>query len=149
MSELFENFTVSILKVNKLIQKIKIHEIKAYGLKSIHIMCCYYLYKNIDGLQANELVKLTLEDKAAISRAIKQLQKKGYVEYNPNVRNAIIKLTDLGIKLSKEILEKSEQAVSKCSVLLKDDERKLFYSTLNDIANNLERYYKSIINNGK
>ena len=79
MDKIFEHFTITILKLNKLVQKIKLYEMQEYGLKAIHVMCGYYLMENPDGLTASELVKLTLEDKAAISRALKTLQEKGFV----------------------------------------------------------------------
>ena len=41
MEKIFENFTVNILKLNKLVNKIKQFEMEEYGLKAIHVMCGY------------------------------------------------------------------------------------------------------------
>lgn len=89
----FENFTVSILKLNKLIHKIKLYEMEEYDLRAIHVMCIYYLNSYPD-ITATELAKLTLEDKAAISRALKMLAEKDYVNYTADGYNAKITLTD-------------------------------------------------------
>ena len=39
MDDRFENFTVTVLKLGKLVQKIKLFEMESYGLKAIHVMC--------------------------------------------------------------------------------------------------------------
>ena len=62
MEKIFENFTVNILKLNKLVNKIKQFEMEEYGLKAIHVMCGYYLYENPNGLTASELAKLAIEE---------------------------------------------------------------------------------------
>ena len=111
MENIFENFTVTVLKLNKLVQKIKNFEMQEYGLKTIHVMCGYYLNVHPQGLTAAELAKLTLEDKAAISRALKTLQEKGYVNYNPNQYNAVIRLTNDGKKFADYISRKATKAV--------------------------------------
>lgn len=145
MDKIFEHFTITILKLNKLVQKIKLYEMQEYGLKAIHVMCGYYLRENPDGLTASELVKLTLEDKAAISRALKTLQEKGFVSYGANGHNSLIKLTDEGKKLAEFIINRSTEAVEKGSAELTEDERVFFYRSLGSIAQNLETYYDNLI----
>ena len=145
MENIFENFTITILKLNKLVQKIKNFEMREYGLKTIHVMCIYYLNLHQDGLTASELTKLTLEDKAAISRALKVLQEKGYAIYDSNKYNAEIRLTDAGKKLASVICEKADKAVSAGSYNFTDEQRNLFYSELKTIANNLEEYHKELV----
>ncbi|MGN1373278.1 MAG: hypothetical protein ACI4VK_04450 [Candidatus Coproplasma sp.] len=39
MEKIFEQFTITVLKLNKLVQKIKTCEMSDYGLKTIHVMC--------------------------------------------------------------------------------------------------------------
>ena len=145
MEKIFENFTITILKLNKLVHKIKNFEMHEYGLKTIHVMCVYYLNNNPEGLTASELTKLTLEDKAAISRALKVLQEKGYASYDPNKYNAEIRLTEEGKKLALIISEKADSAVSAGSYDFTDEQRNSFYVELKTIADNLEKYYNSLI----
>jgi len=146
MEKIFENFTVTVMKLNKLVNKIKAHEMREYGLKAIHVMCVYYLNENPQGLRAAELVKLTLEDKAAVSRGLALLRDKGYVSYDPDKYNAVIRLTDDGKKVADFITDKSEKAVNAGSVLLSEDERLQFYKSLHCIADNLKTYYDQITN---
>lgn len=145
MESIFEQFTVTILKLNKLVQKIKLYEMQEYGLKTIHVMCMYYLKNNPAGLTASELVKLTLEDKAAISRALKTLQEKGFILYNPKKYNALIRLTDAGRKVADEVSDKAERAVAAGSYVFTEEERACFYKALGTIASNLETYYDGLI----
>ncbi len=145
MDNIFENFTITILKLNKLVQKIKNYEMQEYDLKTIHVMCVYYLSVHQQGLTASEITKLTLEDKGAISRALKTLQEKGYVVYDPNKYNAVIQLTDGGRRLASEICVKAENAVKAGSYEFTDEERNSFYKELRTIAVNLEDYYRNLI----
>lgn len=144
MENIFENFTITILKLNKLVQKIKNCEMHEYDLKTIHVMCVYYLKNNPEGLTSSELTKLTLEDKAAISRALKTLREKGYVHYDPNKYNSVIHLTDEGMKLAEDISEKASNAVNAGSYDFSEAERCSFYNALKVIACNLESYYSQL-----
>ena len=128
MDKIFENFAVTVLKLNKLVNKIKTYEMKEYGLKAMHVMCIYYLGEHPEGLKAADLVKLTLEDKAAISRGLALLRK--------------------GRRLAEGIAEKSERAVNAGSVLETDGERERFYKILNGIADNLTQYYEKLKGSG-
>ena len=145
MEDLYLNFTVSITKLNKLVQKIKAFEMSKYGLQAIHASCGYYLSKHPQGLTAKELCEMLLEDKAAISRALKTLQEKGYVEYIPRGRNEIVRLTDEGEKLAKKIIDKVNSAVNAGSVDITEEQRKFFYHSLLEISDNLIEYYQKLI----
>ena len=107
-------------------------------------MCVYYLFSRKDGLTASELSKLTLEDKAAISRALKTLQEKDYVIYDPDGYNAIIRLTDAGREFASVVCEKAEKAVNAGSCDFTDEQRGTFYKELQAIADKLEIYYNNL-----
>lgn len=142
----FENFTVSILKLNKLIHKIKLYEMEEYDLRAIHVMCVYYL--NTRGaLTASELTRLTLEDKAAMSRALKTLADKGYIQYDKGGYNALISLTESGKTVAEKIDLKSKSAVESAGGHFTEEERKMLYSALSDVIANLENYYRSLPKN--
>lgn len=147
MENIFENFTVTILKLNKLVQKIKTCEVKEYGLKTIHVMCVYYLKNHPDGLTASDLSRLTLEDKAAISRALKAMREKGLISYDPNKYNAVIRLTDAGAEFARTVCSRAEKAVEAGSYEFTEAERLAFYKALDAIAVKLEKYYDGLVNN--
>lgn len=144
MENVFEVFTITVLKLNKLVQKIKNYEMREYGLKTIHVMCIYYLLRRPEGITASELTKVTLEDKAAISRALKTLREKEYISYDLKKYGSLIQLTDSGRELAALIAKKAEKAVNAGSYDFTDDERVSFYDELQAISLNLENYYNSL-----
>lgn len=145
MNDLFERFTISILKLNKLVQRIKVYEMKKFGLKSVHVMCLYYLNANPDGLTASELVRLTLEDKAAISRALATMRAQDYVEYDAASHNAPVHLTQKGKHLAEYIVGRAAAAVRAGSADFSDEEREFFYNSLVTISDNLESYLHGLL----
>lgn len=147
MEKIFENFTVSILKLNRLIQRIKQFEMREYKLKSIHVMCIYCLNEHPEGLTASELMRLIFEDKAAISRALRQLLELGYVKYDVKKYNSLIVLTGEGLKVAEYISQKSEKAVKAGSADFTEEERDFFYKSLAQITENLKNYYGELAKN--
>ena len=144
MKERFEDFAVSMIKAGKLIQKIKNIEMQDYHLKAIHSMILYYLNEHIDGLSNSDLVKLIQEDKAAISRALKELLDKNYIVYQSHdmIYHTKIILTDAGKKIAVELDEKAIRAVQVGGNGLSEEERTTFYNALHLITSNLEAYYQ-------
>ena len=55
MDHRFETFSLSILELNRYLQKIKELEMKQFGLKASHTMCLYYLGQHPEGLTATQL----------------------------------------------------------------------------------------------
>ncbi len=145
MDKRFENFTVTISKLNKLVQKIKLFEMENYGLTAVHVMCIYYLYER-DGATASELVRLTLDDKAAISRALKLLKEKGLIVYSSAKYNAKISLTPEGVEVAKFIEERADAAVNAGGELLDKKQSEDFYVILGSICQSLEKYYYNLKN---
>ena len=138
----FENFTVTVLKINKLVQKIKLFEMDGYGLKAIHVMCIYYAGGG--PVTAGELCRLTCEDKAAISRALGMLKGRGFINYDAGKYNAEVTLTGKGRELCDFIKVKSSAAVEAAGADLSEEERALLYKSLASVAYNLEKYYNAL-----
>lgn len=146
MEALFENFTISVLKLNKLVNRIKQYEMEDYGLQSVHVMCLYYLARANDGIVAGELAKLTLEDKAAISRAVTLLAQKGYVTYDSRKYNTPVRLTEEGKAVAAYIDEKANRAVlAGKDDALTPEQRDAFYASLAVIGKNLQTYYEQLL----
>lgn len=141
MENRFETFTSLIMSINRYVQKIKDNEMKEFGLKGNQVLCLYYLNNANDGLQFGQLCSLCNEDKAAVSRTIKDLQKKELIALVNNedkkYKNAI-KLTAAGKKISAKIALKVNAFLDIGGAGINDDERTLLYSVLNKIANNLK-----------
>ncbi len=146
MNERFENFTFLILKAGKLIQKIKNIEMRKFGLKAVHVMCIYYLNRVKEGLTHAELVKVTLEDKAAISRALSTLKSKKYITYDEKKYNGLISLTNEGKEVADIIEKRANNAVNIVGEILTEEERNRFYQSLNSLTENLFKYCLALEN---
>ena len=113
-------------------------------------MYMYYLGKNKDGLTPAELSKLCVEDKAAVSRAIVELIKKGFVKYSDE--NSIQKyrvkiiLTEDGESINEQINKSISIAVNKSAKDLTELERENFYNVFYQISDNLEYINNSYSN---
>ena len=147
--ERFESFTSSVTKAYKSIQKIKIAEAEQIGLKPTHVMYMYYLGKNPEGLTHAELCKLCIEDKAAVSRAVVELTKKGFIknaEENSNrkYRTKII-LTEEGRQINRDLNEAIAIAVNKASKNLDEVDRENFYRVFFYITDNLDEICSSYL----
>ena len=78
MKDRFETFTVLINDISRSIHKLKMAEMAEFSLRSSHVSCLYYLYKQTS-LTAKALCDICSEDKANISRSVKYLEEKGYL----------------------------------------------------------------------
>ena len=141
MKERFEIFTVLINKISRNIKKIKNLEMAEYGLRSTHVSCLYYLY--LEGsLTATELCEHCEEDKATISRALEYLENNGFIlcEAKSSKRyKSPLCLTEKGKEAGEKIFTKVGNVLCEVGVGLTDEQRRVFYSYLTIISDNLEK----------
>lgn len=144
--ERFRTFTVLIAKINRSIRRIKSEVMSEYRLKSPHVSCLYYLYKE-ETLTAKELSDICDEDKASLSRSIDQLEKSGYLSCDSDARKrykAPLELTDAGREIAKIIVEKVDEILDFVGDCLDDGERASLYTSLEQISKRLDDYYGKI-----
>ena len=142
MEQRFETFTVQIAKISRCIRRIKTAEMAEFDLKSPHVSCLYYLYKNSNGMTAKELCDVCEEDKAAISRAISYLEENGYIECISKTEKRYkspLMLTKKGKQVGEKIAVKVDHILDLASPGLSTKEREEFYQTLTFISNNLQK----------
>lgn len=142
MFDRFEKFTVLINCIVRGIHKIKSEEMSKFGLKSTHVSCIYYLYREGEGLTAKELCDVCGEDKAAISRAIDFLERNGYItcesKFEKRYKSPIL-LTEKGIELGKAVSFKIGEILEKASSGLDEEKRKVLYEGLTLVCDNLQK----------
>ncbi len=139
MEERFKVFTVMTSKIKRSIQKIKVEEMAEYNLKSPHVSCLYYLYKE-GPMTSTSLCEICDEDKAAISRSIVSLEKMGYLKYASDSKKryrAKIELTESGRQIGMKIDEKITKYLAVVSVGISEKERLITYRCLHKISENL------------
>ena len=138
----FETFTVQIAKINRCIKKIKTEEMSEYNLKSPHLSCLYYMFKNQIALTAKELCEICDEDKGAISRSIDYLEKNGYIFGDSKTEKRYrspLHLTEKGEKAGESIANKIDNILVLASEGLTEENRKIFYESLILISDNLQK----------
>ena len=141
MENRFKLFTILNCRINRCIRKIKADEMSEFDLKSTHVSCLYYLHEQ-NGLTAKELCDICDEDKAAVSRALDFLENNGYLKCDSKTvkrYKSPINLTDKGILVAKKISEKIDRILGEASVGLSEENRVIFYQSLNLISENLEK----------
>lgn len=149
MVERFETFTVLLNRINRNIRKIKNQEMAKYELRSPHIYCIYYLYRT-EGLTAKDLCDRCEEDKATISRSLDYLEKNGYLVCKSDSKkryNAPFELTERGMRAGKRIADKITSILDEISIGISDEDRAIFYRSLNIISENIDKVEKSYKNN--
>ena len=142
MDNRFECFSSYISSIYKNIQRLKELKIKEYGLKSIHVMCLFYL-RHYENVTNSMLVKLTNEDKGAISRALAYLAENEYISCDKKYKSTIL-LLERGKEVAKYIDFESDNAVSFAGSAYNEEERKLFYDMLKTISENLNIYIEKL-----
>ena len=136
----FEAFVTGITLCYKSIQRIKSMEMTEFGLRGNHAMCLYFLLHNPQGMTASQLSKLCAEDKAAISRALADMQKLGYVTVPQGSRyRAAVCITPLGREKASSVDRMIEEWVSAGGEGLSEEEREVFYKSLSRISANLQQ----------
>ena len=140
MYERFETFTLLVTRLSRSIRRLKTEEMKKWGLKTHHVSCLYYLYRD-SSLTATELCELCGEDKAAVSRAIETLEEEGYIlcpSKNAKRYRSPLVLTEKGKEAGKNIIDKVEEVLRVTSADVPEEERDIMYRTLEKICISLE-----------
>lgn len=136
--ERLSDFFTYIRMLSKLLFRLKSNAVKKLGLKSVHVQCLFYLsYKG--NMTFSNLVKLTLEDKASVSKALKILTDKDIVSYHAGYNEEIV-LTEEGKKVASEIEKESITALKEARKDIPDEDARIFVSTLKKICMNLREY---------
>ena len=141
MQHRFETFTVLMASISRSIRKIKTQEMEEFNLKSTHVSCLYYLYREGE-LTATELCERCEEDKANISRAIDYLEKQGYIACRSNAQKryrAPLVLTEQGRAAGERVAHKIDRILCDASEGVDEGEREIMYRSLAIISENLQK----------
>lgn len=137
----FEQFTTTITQIYKNLQKVKMQEVADLELRGTHVMCLFQLNRHPEGLTVTQLSNLCGEDKAATSRTVSDLIKKGLVTNEQEKKYRVpIRLTAKGENIANQIDKQATQAVEAVGQGLTDEEREIFYKSLTIISENLKNY---------
>jgi len=145
MKTRYEEFTGLISAINRSIQKIERDEMIKYGYKGAYAQYLAVMNRNPEGITSAQLCEMSDRDKAAVSRIVSEMEEKGLVvreSNNDNLYRAKLKLTEEGRKAADFVCSRAAAAVDAGGHGLNDEKRKVFYETLELIADNLEHVCK-------
>ena len=137
----FEQFCNAISSIHLCIQRIERLEMAKYGLKGPHAQCLLMMGQYPQGITAAQLCEVCDKDKAAISRAISELEQAGMViRQDPEGKRyrSMLYLTEAGAHLAEHIKQLVHVAVAQASQGYDVQTRDTFVNVLNMIAGNLQ-----------
>ena len=148
MVDRFAQFVAGISCISRCIQKIERDVMVHYGLKGPHAQYLIAMSRYPDGVTATQLSSLCEKDKAAVSRAVSELEKNGLIHRagEGNSYRAMLTLTAQGKKAADQLIRQAEIAVEQAGLGLTDDARATFYSAFNLIVSNLQRISEDGLN---
>lgn len=145
MENRYEHFSSSVSGIYRCVQKIEADEMIKRGLRGSYAQYLAALGGS-GGMTLSQLSELCIKDKAAVSRAISEMEEKGLVvrkSDSDNMYRAAIVLTAEGRSVAEYVEEKAKIAVELAGRGLSDEDRKLFYAALDLISSNLVEICKN------
>lgn len=137
----FEQFTAAISAIHRDVQKIERDEMEKFGLKGAYAQYLLAMNRYPNGIIASALCEICDKDKAAVSRMLSEMERKGLVTRESNGGNqyrALLKLTDKGKEAAQFVQERATIAVELAGTGLTNQNRMILYASLELIASNLQ-----------
>lgn len=137
----FEQFCTAISVIHHAIQKIERVEMAKYGLKGPHAQCLLAISQHPDGVTAAKLCDTCEKDKAAISRALAELEEaQMLIRRDPEGKRyrSQLYLTERGREVADNVNRLVHRAVSQASEGYDAKDREIFVHVLNLVAGNLQ-----------
>ena len=141
MESRYELLSGSISCMYHDIQKIERVEMAKYGLKGPHAQCLLAMKKHPEGITAARLCTVCDKDKAAISRAVAELEREGLIRRQAKEGSsyrARLLLTERGMAAAAQVEQRAKLAVEKAGEGMTDAQRVIFYEVLDLIAGHLQ-----------
>ncbi len=145
MQDRFSRFSYAITEISRHWHRLTADEMAKYGLKGTHSIYLLTLHRYPEGLTAPQLCELCDRDKADVSRMTAIMEEKGLVTKtcvgNSKYRG-VFRLTDAGIAAAEQVQRRASLAVSLAGKDLNEENREIFYASLESILNNLRQLSK-------
>ena len=148
----FEQFSTAISCIYRCIQKIERVEMAKYGLKGPHAQCLLAISQYPEGITAAKLCDICEKDKAAISRAVAELEAAEMLtRQDPDGKRyrSRLCLTQQGREVADNVNQLVHTAVSQASAGYDVQDREIFIHVLNLIAGNLQNLSRNGLDDGR
>lgn len=141
----FEQFVSAITGIHRCIQKIERDEMEKYGLKGYHAQYLLVLARYREGITSAQISEICDINKAAVSRAIAELEAEKLVvrsSGNNNGYRARLELTPKGYQAAEWVSIRAQSAVDQAGIGMSESQRQAMYAALGTIASNLRKICK-------
>lgn len=138
MIDRFARFSLLISEIYRYWHKIIAFEMEKYGLKSSCGIYLIALEYHAEGITAAQLSEICGRNKADVSRAVAELEKKGFLAKEGGYYRALLQLTAKGKKAAKELCDRASKGVDEGGKGLSPEQRVVLYETLEQITANLK-----------
>lgn len=138
--ERFTEYTISISRLNKWVQKMKCEAMRAYDLKGAHVLCLYQIARKPQGASFAEVAGDCDFDRAFCSRVLRELTERQLVEKRgeEGKYRACYRLTKEG----KALIPKLRSIINRVQALLDEgiskEELEVYYRVVNQMLKNME-----------
>lgn len=142
MIDRFEQFVSYISAIHRDIQKIERDEMVKYGLKGAYAQYLVAMHRYPEGITAAELCEVCGKDKAAVSRALSEMETKSLIVKqcsHDNQYRAQLFLTEAGSNAAEYVCRKAVAAVQIAGQELNDETRTVLYRSLRRIASSIRK----------
>ena len=145
MKSRYEQFASSISTIYHAIQQIERNEMVRFGSRGVYAQYLAALHSCPEGLTAARLSELCDRDKAAVSRAVSDMEAEGLIlreGREDTMYRAVIRLTEKGRQAAEDVAGRASTAVEAGGRGLSPKERDALQAALALIADNLEAIMK-------
>lgn len=142
MVDRFERFSFAVSEISKYWHKIAAKEMEKYGLKGTHSVYLVTLARHPEGLTAPQLCAACGKDKSDVSRMLSILEAKGLVKkegIHQKLYRGVFRLTETGQEAAEGVQVRVSRAVEIAGRNLSEENRTIFYDSLESITANLRK----------
>ena len=129
MNNRFESFTAAIFEISRCWHKLVAKEMNKFGLRGPYAVYLLTLAGHPEGLTAGQLCD--------VSRAMMAMKAETLIFRSGTGYRAKITLTEKGLAAAEQVSARADQAVEIVGRDLSEEERRVFYRSLEQIADNL------------
>lgn len=142
----YEQFSALISSLCRSIQKIEREEMEKYGFKGAYAQYLAAMRRHPEGVTSAQLSEICDRDKAAVSRAVTEMEEKGLLlrtGQKDNLYRARLTLTETGRQAAEFVARRGQEAVDAADLGVNEEDRRILYATLSTIAENLQSIHQN------
>ena len=135
----YEKLSSALSEISRIIQKLSSQEMGEFGLKGSFAKYLLVLKRHPDGITATAICDICERNKADVSRALCEMWDLGLVErMGKGSYRAKLVLTPRGREIADKLQTRANDFISYVGKDIDDNEREIFYRSLESITANLE-----------